>query len=125
MAELAGASTFPAYQLPVGKDACADTLRHIDDNQVLRGIAVAEPYLRQGAGVGHIVYHHRESSRLLDACFQLPDGPVDVRGEDRFCKPRIEAAGQTHPDAFKAMIAMGGNHGSNCGDDCADDPSRF
>ena len=92
MTELAGGATFSADDPPVGKYPRANSLRNIDHDQVVHAVAFAEPDLRQGAGVGHIVHHDRQAGSLFHAGLNALNRPCYVGREDESLQVRIESA---------------------------------
>src|SRR5581483_12181714 len=56
MAELAGHSFVSANQPPVRKNPCSNALRDVDDDKIVRAIALAEPHLGQRACIRDVIH---------------------------------------------------------------------
>src|SRR5208283_3767165 len=125
MTEFTGKAAFSSEDSAVDKDACAQSLRHVHDDQIVYAVAQAEPNLRQCAGVGNVVHNNRQAGGLFDTRLDAPNGPVDVGREYGLVEVglielKIEAAWQTHANAVERPVSVVCNHLSDCIHDGAD-----
>src|SRR5437899_1301820 len=120
VSKLSGHAVRAAKQLPIGKDSGSNSLRDVDDDEVVQAVAVAEPHLGEGAGVGHVVHLDVQAGGALNAGLDARYRPVEIRGEDKFFEPGVGAAGKTDADAIERFVAMGRHQLANCRDDALD-----
>src|SRR5260370_23666731 len=114
VAKLSGHAVRAAKQLPIGEDSGSNSLRDIDDDEVVQAVAIAEPDLGEGAGVGYVVHLDVQAGGALNAGFDARYRPVQVGGEDEVFKQRIGAAWKTDADAIKRFLPVCPPHLSHC-----------
>src|SRR5437667_11229837 len=68
MSKFTGDTTFPAIDLPVKHDACADTIFNKHQNKVpdITNFRAPKPELCQSRGIGIIISNHRKAGCGLD-----------------------------------------------------------
>src|SRR5258708_30721103 len=77
VAKLSGHAVRAAKQLPIGEDSGSNSLRDVDDDEVVQAVTVAEPDLGECAGVGYVVHLDVQAGGALNARFNARRRPVE------------------------------------------------
>ena len=120
MTELAGHAVIAAEKLAVGKDSGADSLRDVDDNEIVHAVAVAEPDFGERTGVGYVVHLDAKARGPLNARFDAEHRPVEIGGEDEFLQMQISTPGEADSDAIEGLFFVRGDKLANAGNDSSE-----
>ena len=110
MTKLACYAGLAAQEMAIREDSGANSLRDVDNDQVMHPVAISEPHFRQSTRIGNIVDDNRKAGGSFDTRLQLPDGPVHVWRKDGFFKVWIKAPWKIDADALECAIRMSLKH---------------
>src|ERR1043165_4187129 len=106
--ELARGTGRTLDQLVIQYQSAADAFGDCDDHQIAQAFgAAAEADLCKCTGICGVFKLNRQFGCLLERRFQIEISPPEVGSEHEFLACEIDAAGETHADAFTRQLGSG------------------